>query len=107
MAGGVAIGATCNLWLGPSNAIIIGSVAGIVSTYGFYKIQGKLESWLNLEDTCGVHNLHGMPGLIGGIASIFTALATRVDLYGSKSLLNEVLPLIAEGQRTSGEQSLI
>jgi len=77
--------------------MIIGSIAGIVSTYGFHKISLKLEEILHLEDTCGVHNLHGMPGLLGGIASIFTVLFASVSNYGSLNALSEVLPLVASG----------
>lgn len=37
---------------------------------------------MGVQDTCGVNNLHGMPGIFSGILSIiFAALATK-DAYG-------------------------
>jgi ammonium transporter Rh len=33
-----------------------------VSTMGFARLVPALESMIGLGDTCGVHNLHGMPG---------------------------------------------
>ena len=70
LAGGVAIGATCNT-AAPWQAFIIGIVAGAVCVIGYKIIQPILERKLKISDTCGVHNLHGMPGLAGGIAAIF------------------------------------
>ncbi|KAK2514822.1 Rhag [Columba guinea] len=32
-----------------------------------------LASKLNIHDTCGVHNLHGLPGILGGITGIVVA----------------------------------
>jgi ammonium transporter Rh len=69
LAGGVAIGSTCNI-AEPFTAFVIGVCAGILSTIGFRFIQPALESKLGLVDTCGVHNLHGMPGLFGGLIAI-------------------------------------
>ena len=71
LAGGVAIGAVCNLTLNPSDPLMIGFVAGILSTYGFSRIQPLLENSYGLHDTCGIHNLHGMPSILGGFASVF------------------------------------
>jgi ammonium transporter Rh len=69
LAGGVSIGSTCNL-VSPAGAFSIGLLAGALSTIGFVFIQPRLESKMKLVDTCGVHNLHGMPGLFGGLCAI-------------------------------------
>ncbi len=70
LAGGVAIGATCNLVSAPG-AFLIGLLAGALCVLGYTVIQPKLQKLLKMVDTCGVHNLHGMPGLLGGIIAIF------------------------------------
>ncbi len=69
LAGGVAIGSTCDK-VPPSYAFIIGILAGILSTVGFAKIQEKLQGKIKKIDTCGVLNLHGLPGLFGGLVAI-------------------------------------
>ncbi len=70
LAGGVAIGSTCDHANHPT-AFVIGVLAGIVSTFGFAVVQGKLQNKLKSIDTCGVLNLHGWPGLVGGVAAMF------------------------------------
>uniref|UniRef100_A0A1A9ZUE5 Ammonium transporter AmtB-like domain-containing protein n=1 Tax=Glossina pallidipes TaxID=7398 RepID=A0A1A9ZUE5_GLOPL len=48
---------------------------------------------LRLHDTCGVHNLHGMPGIIAGLGSIVYAyLATKEDY---KYDLGAIFPAMA------------
>ena len=38
-----------------------------------------MDRWLYVQDTCGVHNLHGTPGLLSAIASAIAAgIATNV-----------------------------
>jgi ammonium transporter Rh len=66
LAGGVAIGATCNI-VPPAVAFGIGLLAGALCVIGYVFIQPALEMRLKIIDTCGVHNLHGMPGLLGGL----------------------------------------
>jgi ammonium transporter Rh len=70
LAGGVAIGSTCDLAL-PGAAFSIGIMAGIVSTFGFAIIQSRLTDAAKTVDTCGVLYLHGFPGIFGGIAAVF------------------------------------
>ncbi|HWI60099.1 MAG TPA: ammonium transporter [Bacillota bacterium] len=69
LAGGVAIGATCNQ-ARPTAAFVIGALAGGLCVIGYVVIQPRLQRALKIVDTCGVHNLHGMPGLLGGLLAI-------------------------------------
>lgn len=69
LAGGVAIGASCGILVNPAGSILIGVVSGMVSTLGFRFLTAKLEDFIGLYDTCGIHNLHGIPGVLGGIFS--------------------------------------
>ena len=73
LAGGVAIGAVANLTLSPLVACLVGMLAGLISTFGFAKLQPYLEDRYQLYDTCGIHNLHGMPSVLGGIVSVLAA----------------------------------
>uniref|UniRef100_A0A8C9FV29 Ammonium transporter Rh type A n=1 Tax=Pavo cristatus TaxID=9049 RepID=A0A8C9FV29_PAVCR len=70
LAGGVAVGTCADLTIYPFVAMCIGSIAGIISVLGFRFLTPVLASKLKIQDTCGVHNLHGLPGILGGIAGI-------------------------------------
>ena len=73
LAGGVAIGCTANLTMSVFGAVMIGVTAGAVSTIGYNILQPYLEKRLGLHDTCGVHNLHAMPSVVGALASVILA----------------------------------
>ncbi|MFA7404582.1 MAG: hypothetical protein WC007_11335 [Pelobacteraceae bacterium] len=77
LAGGVAIGSTCDLAV-PGSAFAIGIMAGIVSTFGFAIIQARLTDMTKKVDTCGVLYLHGLPGLFGGFAALFVVSGINV-----------------------------
>ena len=69
LAGGVAIGASvANVT--PGWSMLIGSVAGAISVIGYTVIQPRLQKLTGGVDTCGVHNLHGMPGVFGGLVAM-------------------------------------
>lgn len=69
LAGGVAIGSTCNR-VPPLYAFLIGITAGLLSTAGFALLQDRLQNAIKKIDTCGVLHLHGLPGLFGGLVAI-------------------------------------
>lgn len=70
LAGGVAIGSTCDK-ASPTVAFVIGLLAGALSVFGFAVIQEKLQAKIKGIDTCGVMYLHGLPGLLGGFSAMF------------------------------------
>ena len=53
-----------------SFAFAIGLFSGALCVFGYAFVQPRLQRRLGIVDTCGVHNLHGMPGLFGGLAAI-------------------------------------
>ncbi len=81
LAGGVAIGSVCNLTT-PGPAMLIGVLAGTLSTFGYAVIAPKIEKLIKGTDTCGVHNLHGMPGILGGLAGVFFSGNIGIQLGG-------------------------
>jgi len=87
IAGGVAIGTAADFLVKPFGALLIGAISGIISVLGFAYVQPFLRKRLGLHDTCGVHNLHGMPGILGGVASAIAAAyaseATYIDSYSN------------------------
>jgi ammonium transporter Rh len=87
LAGGVAIGASvANVT--PGWSMLIGLIAGAISVFGYAIVQPRLQRVTGGVDTCGVHNLHGMPGVFGGI------IALGVVAYPSWQLIGVVLSVI-------------
>jgi ammonium transporter Rh len=42
----------------------------MLSTLGFSRLQAMLLTHMQLHDTCGIHNLHGMPSVLGALVSV-------------------------------------
>ncbi|XP_068963710.1 ammonium transporter Rh type B isoform X2 [Petaurus breviceps papuanus] len=63
-----------------------------------------LESKFKVQDTCGVHNLHGMPGVLGALLGALVAGLATHQTYGDG--LESVFPLIAEGHRSATSQAV-
>lgn len=51
---------------------------------GFFYSQPFLENTLRLQDTCGVHNLHAMPGMLGGFIGAIVAAAASEEVYSAQ-----------------------
>ena len=82
LAGGVAVGAAADLVLHPAGALFIGMASGVLSVLGYDYLSPWMDEKLGISDTCGVHNLHGMPGVFGGIVSaIAIAAAAGTGVY--------------------------
>ncbi len=81
LAGGVAIGAVVAN-IEPGWSMLIGLVAGTISVVGYTKIQPRLQKAISGIDTCGVHNLHGMPGVFGGLIALLVVAAPMWQFAG-------------------------
>uniref|UniRef100_A0A8C5DMT7 Ammonium transporter AmtB-like domain-containing protein n=1 Tax=Gouania willdenowi TaxID=441366 RepID=A0A8C5DMT7_GOUWI len=88
LAGGVAVGTAAEFMLMPYGSLIVGFCCGIISTLGYIFLTPFMEKYLKIQDTCGIHNLHAMPGVIGGIVGAITAAAATESVYGAEGLRN-------------------
>ncbi|XP_029436656.1 ammonium transporter Rh type B [Rhinatrema bivittatum] len=104
LAGGVAVGTSAEMMLTPFGAMIAGFLAGVISTLGFKFLTPLLDSKLRIQDTCGVHNLHGMPGVMGALIGAIVASLATAEIYGAG--MDDVFPLIADGTRTPQSQGV-
>ncbi|NP_001316283.1 ammonium transporter Rh type B [Kryptolebias marmoratus] len=102
LAGGVAAGTAGEMMLTPFGSMIVGFLAGIISVLGYKYLSPILEEKLRIQDTCGVHNLHGMPGVLGAIVGAVTASVATKDVYGHG--LEKVFPDVASGERNANYQ---
>lgn len=105
LAGGVAVGSASDLVVTASVAQLIGGAAGIVSAWGFVKLGPWLQEKIGLHDTCGVHNLHGLPGIMGGvIGSLSAALSGSANAF-DEAAQKATFKAMADG-RSAQEQGM-
>lgn len=100
LAGGVAVGSASDLVVTGGIAMVIGGLAGIISAFGFLRISEFLRVKAGLHDTCGVHNLHGIPGIMGGLIGAISASFADAS-FQDMSSIEETFPAIKDGRTTS------
>jgi len=114
LAGGIMIGACCDMFAFPYPALLIGAFAGIISVLSFTLLTRVFEAML-LFDTRGVFHLHFIPGMFGCIASAI-AVATManvpptmdppVNYFGNPNLTKTMMPRARLGYIQGGYQIL-
>ncbi|NXW45136.1 RHBGB protein, partial [Nyctiprogne leucopyga] len=104
LASAAMMGMAGEMLVTPFGALIAGFLAGLIPPLGFKFLTPVLSSRLKTQDTCGVHNVHGLPGILGALlGTLLTALATA-DAYGGR--LELVFPLVAQGSQSPMDQAL-
>ncbi|KXJ18333.1 ammonium transporter Rh type A [Exaiptasia diaphana] len=88
LAGGVAVGTGSSMMMTPWGALLVGSIGGAISTFGFKYVSPIMTRVFKTNDVAGIHNLHGMPGLLGGIAGAIIASQAEPEMYGYEGLYN-------------------
>jgi len=81
LAGGVLIGSSCNFIVYPAISILIGAVAGMMTTFGLERSNEYMTVKYNLYDTCGVQYLHGIPGILGALISAAIIVTRDYTIY--------------------------
>jgi ammonium transporter Rh len=64
-----------------------------------------LHHHLQLHDTCGIHNLHGIPGLIGGLISAMV-VASFQTYPGLDSTYSNYVSFTPNGRSYSGQAGI-
>ncbi|NXH42148.1 RHBGB protein, partial [Dicaeum eximium] len=105
LAGMAVMGMAGEMLVTPFGALISGFLVGLISPLGFRFFTPVLHSRLKIQDTCGVHNIHGLPGILGALLGTLLTLLATADTYGDR--LELVFPLVAQGSRTATDQALI
>ncbi|NXE67962.1 RHBGB protein, partial [Calcarius ornatus] len=82
LAGGVAIGVLADMAVPPAAALALGSLSAVLCVLGFRFLTPLLARKLTLHDQCGIHNLHGLPGILGAAASVVAILVAPEDTAG-------------------------
>nr|XP_022327191.1 ammonium transporter Rh type A-like [Crassostrea virginica] len=82
LAGGVAVGTSAHMPIQPWGAMLLGTIAGLISVLGYKYLTPAMSSKLKLHDTCGVHNLHGMPGVLAAIGGAVAAAMSSKETWG-------------------------
>jgi ammonium transporter Rh len=101
LAGGVGIGAACDILAQPWSAMLIGFISGTISLLGFEYVSPFLQKKLNIYDTAGIHNLHGLPGLFGSVVGVI--LSAAADQAIVTQSLKSIFPDL--GPRTNTYQA--
>lgn len=104
LAGGVAVGTSADMLIGGGGALTIGTIAGVVSVAGFSTLSPWLEEHFKLHDTCGIHNLHGMPSVLGAVSGVIASFLANPAVYGAS--LGLTFPARVAAGRTASSQAV-
>lgn len=80
IAGGVGIGSSADLVVGPGPSIMIGFVSGSIVACSFE--YGN--DYKPFVDVCNVYALHGLCGIIGALSGILSLFAIDTDKFGGE-----------------------
>ncbi|XP_057702590.1 ammonium transporter Rh type B-like [Corythoichthys intestinalis] len=82
LAGGVTVGASVDMMISPSAAYALGILGCAACFFGYKYLSPFLARHMKIQDQCGIHNLHGLTGLISSAAGICAILLATEETYG-------------------------
>lgn len=122
LAGGVAVGTSVDMMISPAVAYALGMAGATACMPGFKYLTPFLAQRCRIQDQCGIHNLHGLTGLISCAAgyapsfgqvimygpSLYELFAHRAPVADDPKLVNlqQFIPGAPGLGRTAQEQAL-
>lgn len=82
LAGGVTVGASVDMMVSPVAAYALGMIGCTACMMGYKYLTPFLARRFRIQDQCGIHNLHGLTGLISCLAGICAILLASEETYG-------------------------
>lgn len=82
LAGGVTVGASVDMMISPVAAYALGVMGCTACFFGYRYLTPFLANRMRIQDQCGIHNLHGLTGLISSTAGIVAILLATEETYG-------------------------
>lgn len=82
LAGGVTVGASVDMMISPVAAYALGIMGCTACFFGYKYLTPFLARNMRIQDQCGIHNLHGLTGLISSTAGICAILLATEETYG-------------------------
>uniref|UniRef100_A0A668AG33 Ammonium transporter AmtB-like domain-containing protein n=1 Tax=Myripristis murdjan TaxID=586833 RepID=A0A668AG33_9TELE len=82
LAGGVTVGASVDMMISPAASYALGVMGCTACFLGYKYLTPFLARRLRIQDQCGIHNLHGLTGLISSTAGICAILLATEETYG-------------------------
>uniref|UniRef100_A0A8C7XS01 Ammonium transporter AmtB-like domain-containing protein n=1 Tax=Oryzias sinensis TaxID=183150 RepID=A0A8C7XS01_9TELE len=82
LAGGVTVGASVDMMISPVAAYVLGVMGCTACFLGYKYMTPFLAKQMRIQDQCGIHNLHGLTGLISSVAGICAILLATEETYG-------------------------
>lgn len=82
LAGGVTVGASVDMMISPAAAYALGMAGCTACMLGYKYLSPFLARRFRIQDQCGIHNLHGLTGLISCAAGIVGILMASEEVYG-------------------------
>ncbi|XP_033943664.1 solute carrier family 12 member 5-like [Pseudochaenichthys georgianus] len=82
LAGGVTVGASVDMMITPAAAYALGMMGCTACMLGYKYLSPFLAQRFRIQDQCGIHNLHGLTGLISCAAGICAILMADEEMYG-------------------------
>lgn len=100
LAGGVSIGMSCSFNVAPWVPVLIGGLAGALSSVGYRHIAGCIEN-MKIVDSAGANQLHGIPGIFGAlVAGILVLTGNNNHLFSYSTQWTNV----SDSARSNGAQ---